>query len=108
MNKSGFVKNLIFLLALVCLWIFPHLYLSTEIDMMKNKERNLQLDLKAQSDKVERLIEREFKPAMAEYRIVKFASDSLGLVRSLKPFDKITIDDNRIKQIKRIVDREYD
>lgn len=108
MNKSNFVKNLVFLIALICLWIFPHLFLSSEIDLLKNQEQNLQSSLKVLNDKIERLIERDLKSLQNEERIVRFAADSLGLVRSLQPFDEITIDGNRVKQIEKIVNEEYD
>lgn len=108
MKTGGFIKNLIFFITLICLWIFPHLYLSTEINVMKNEARNLSQDLKAKSDLIERLIERELKPLKSEDNIVKIAQDSLGLIRSLQPFDEIDIDGNRIKQIERIVNEEYE
>lgn len=108
MNKSNFVKNLVFLIALICLWIFPHLFLSSEIDLLKNQEQNLQTSLKVLNDKIERLIERDLKSLQSEERIVRIATDSLGLVRSLQPFDEVVVDGNRIKQIEKIVNEEYD
>lgn len=108
MNKSNFVKNLIFLFALICLWIFPHLFLSSEIDLLKNQEQTLQLSLQAFNDKIERLVERDLKALQDEYRIVKIAEDSLGLVRSLHPFDEVYVDGNRINQIEKIVNEKYD
>jgi len=108
MNKSNFVKNLIFLIALICLWIFPHLFLSSEIDLLKNQEQNLQTSLKVLNDKIERLIEIDLKSLESEDRIVSFASDSLKMVRSLQPFDEIIVDGNRVKQIEKIVNEEYD
>ncbi len=108
MNKSNFVKNLIFLFALICLWIFPHLFLSSEIDQYINQEQNLQTSLKALNDKIERLVERDLKSLQSEERIVRIAQDSLGLVRSQQPFDEIVIDNNRVKQIEKIVNEEYD
>lgn len=108
MNKSNFVKNLVFLFALICLWIFPHLFLSSEIDLLKNQEQNLQTSLKALNDKIERMIERDLKSLQSEERIVRIAQDSLGLVRSLQPFDEVVIDGNRVKQIEKIVNEEYD
>lgn len=108
MNKSNFVKNLIFLFALICLWIFPHLFLNSEIDLLKNQEQNLQLSLKSLNDKIERLMERDLKSLQSEERIVRIARDSLGLVRTLQPFDEIIIDGNRVKQIEKIVNEEYD
>ena len=108
MKKGNFLKNLIFLFAIVCLWIFPHLFLSSEIDLLKNREQNLLADLKVVNDKVERLVERDLRILQDEQKIVAFASDSLGLVRSLKPFDEIKINGNRVKRIKDIVNEEYD
>ncbi len=108
MKKGNFLKNLIFLFALVCLWIFPHLFLSSEIDLLKNQEQNLLADLKVANDRVERLVERDLRLLQDEQKIVAFASDSLGLVRSLKPFDEIKIDGNRVKRIKETVNEEYD
>ena len=108
MNKSNFVKNLVFLVALICLWIFPHLFLSSEIDLLKNQEQNLRISLKVLNDKIERLIENDLKPLQSEERIVRIASDSLGLVRSLKPFDEVVIDNNRVKQIEKIINEDYD
>ena len=108
MSKSNFLTNLIFVFALASLLIFPHLFLSAEIDLMKNEERNLQAEVKAKNDKLERLIERELKSVINEERIVKIAKDSLGLQRSLKPFEQITIDKNRLELIENIVEKEYE
>lgn len=108
MSKSNFLKNLIFLSALVCLWIFPHLFLSSEIRLLKREEQNLQSKLKVVNDKIERIIAQELRTLQSEERIVRLGIDSLGLVRSLKPFDEIVIDANRIKQIKKIVNKNYD
>ena len=108
MNKSNFVKNLVFLIALICLWIFPHLFLSSEIDLLKNQEQNLQTSLKVLNDKIERLVERDLRSLQNEERIVHIAADSLGLVRSLQPFDEVVVDGNRIKQIEKIVNENYD
>lgn len=108
MNKSNFLKNLIFLSALICLWIFPHLFLSSEIDLLKNQEQNLLVSLKALNDKIERLIERDLKSLQSEDRIVRIAADSLGLVRSIQPFDEVVIDGNKVKQIEKIVNESYD
>ena len=108
MSKSSFLKNLIFLFALVCLWIFPHLFLSSEIDLSKNRIQTLQADLKAFDDKIERLVEQDLRYYQREDRIVNIAADSLGLVRSLRPFDEINIDAERVEQIKKIVNEEYD
>lgn len=108
MNKSNFVKNLIFFFVLISLWIFPHLFLSSEIDLLKNQEQNLQSSLKVLNDRIERLIERDLKSLQSEERIVKIAQDSLGLVRSFQPYDEVIIDGNRVKQIEKIVNEEYD
>ncbi|HET56512.1 MAG TPA: hypothetical protein ENN33_15045 [Ignavibacteria bacterium] len=108
MSKSNFLKNLIFLSALVCLWIFPHLFLSSEIRLLKREEQNLQSKLKVINDKIERIIAQELRTLQSEERIVRLGIDSLGLVRALKPFDEIVIDANRIKQIEKIVNRNYD
>lgn len=108
MNKSNFVKNLIFFFVLISLWIFPHLFLNSEIDLLKNQEQNLQSSLKVLNDRIERLIERDLKSLQSEERIVKIAQDSLGLVRSFQPFDEVIIDGNRVKQIEKIVNEEYD
>jgi hypothetical protein len=54
------------------------------------------------------LVENDLKSLQSEERIVRIASDSLGLVRSLKPFDEIIIDNNRVKQIEKIVNEDYD
>lgn len=108
MNKSGFLKNLIFLFALACFWIFPHLFLSSEINLAKAEAQNLQVDLKVLNDNIERLVEGELEQMQNERRIVRIASDSLGLVRSLKPFDEISIDFNRVKQVEDFVTKEYD
>lgn len=108
MNKSGFLKNLIFLFALACFWIFPHLFLSSEINIASTNARNLQVDLKVLNDNIERLVEGELKRLQNETRIVRIASDSIGLVRSLKSFDEISIDYNRVKQVEDIVNKEYD
>jgi hypothetical protein len=94
MNKSNFVKNLVFLIS--------------EIDLLKNQEQNLRISLKVLNDKIERLVENDLKSLQSEERIVRIASDSLGLVRSLKPFDEIIIDNNRVKQIEKIVNEDYD
>lgn len=108
MNKSSFFKNLIFLFALACFWIFPHLFLSSEINLAKANAQDLQTDLKVMNDNIERLIEGELKLLQDETRVVSIAQDSIGLVRSLKPFDEISIDYNRVKQIENIVTKEYD
>jgi len=108
MSKSNFLKNLIFLSALVCLWIFPHLFLSSEIRLLKREEQNLQSKLKVINDKIERIVAQDLRSLQSEERIVRLGIDSLGLIRSLKPFDEVVIDANRIKQIEKIVSRNYD
>ncbi|MDZ7765213.1 MAG: hypothetical protein U5K00_12420 [Melioribacteraceae bacterium] len=60
------------------------------------------------NDNIERLVEGELKRLQNETRIVRIASDSIGLVRSLKSFDEISIDYNRVKQVEDIVNKEYD
>ena len=75
---------------------------------MKNQEQNLQNSLKVLNDRIERLIERDLKSLQSEERIVSIAQDSLGMVRSLQPFDEVIIDGDRVKQIEKIVNEEYD
>ncbi|MCF8241092.1 MAG: hypothetical protein K9J16_06880 [Melioribacteraceae bacterium] len=106
-EKGTFFRKLVVSTFLLALTLFVYVFTLQEIKTLnKNREKKLELLKSKQSAIEQRKI--EIQKLSAEDRIVKIASDSLGLVRSLKPFDVINVDRRKIEQIKRILEDKYE
>jgi cell division protein FtsL len=106
-KKNSFIPMLLMTSLVLIFSIFIYLFSVNEIKAM-NKDKNILVEKLTQvSNKLETRIV-EVQRLSSENRIVKIAKDSLGLIRSTKPYKTIYIDNDQIKQVNRIVNSKYE
>lgn len=106
-NKNSFSKYLITIIILVAAFLFGYIYLMEEVKVQGRIRIRKEEELIGKRDKLEAKLV-EVQQLSSEERIVKIAVDSLGLIRSLKPFETITVSKREIRQIKEIVEKSYE
>jgi cell division protein FtsL len=106
-KKNSFIPMLLMTSLVLIFSIFIYLFSVNEIKAM-NKDKNLLVEKLTQvSNKLETRIV-EVQRLSSENRIVKFAKEKLGLIRSTKQYEIIYIDNDQINQVYRIVNSKYE
>ena len=106
-KKNSFLPMLLMTLLVLIFSIFIYLFSVNEIKAM-NKEKNILVEKLTQvSNKLETRIV-EVQRLSSENRIVIFAKEKLGLIRSTKQYEIIYIDNDQINQVNRIVNSKYE
>lgn len=106
-TKNSFSKHLIVIAGLTAFFLFSYIYILEEVKAHSRKKIRIEEELVGKKDKLEEKLV-EVQQLSSEERIVKIAEDSLGLIRSLKPYEIISVNKNQINQIKKIVDKKYE
>ena len=106
-RKNSFSKHLIIIAGLTAFFLFSYIYILEEVKANSRMKIRKEEELIGKKDKLEAKLV-EVQQLSSEERIVKIAEESLGLIRSLKPFEIISINENQVKQIKKIVDKKYE
>lgn len=106
-KNNSFVSELLFFLIVFVGALFIYLFTLNEIRILSKSKDGLENLLSQKINDTEQLIV-SVQRLSSEDRIVKIASDSLGLVRSNKVYEKLYIDENQIKRVERIVTSKYE
>ncbi|MFC2134517.1 hypothetical protein ACFLTH_07865 [Bacteroidota bacterium] len=106
-SKNSFSKHLIVIAGLTAFSLFSYIYILEEVKAHSRIRIRKEEELVGKRDKLEAKLV-EVQQLSSEERIVKIAEDSLGLIRSLKPFEVISVNESQVKQIKEIVDKNYE
>ena len=107
MNQGSSIKNFIVLIVTAAVILFIYVASVTEIKRM-NKEKIIKKDLL--NEKMNRLEAKivDFQKLTSEERIVKYAQDSLGLIRPTENLDSIIISKDQADQIEKMLKEKYD
>jgi cell division protein FtsL len=107
MIKGSSLKSFIVIVVTAALMLFAYVASITEIKRMK-KEKITKQELL--NERRNRLDDKsvDIQKLTAEDRIVKFAQDSLGLVRPVENLETIFISKEQIKQIEKLLNEKYD
>ena len=82
-------------------------FVKKEIKTLTKTIADRELNLKVGKGRIEELTV-DIQKYSSEGRIVLFAKDSLNLIRTDKPFDTISVDENQILKIEQLVNSKYD
>ena len=105
--KNFDLKATIGIVFLIAMIMFVYVMIFSEIKNLNlEKLRKTEL-LNERKNKIE-LTKVERQKLMNEDRIVKIASDSLGLIIAPEQYETINVSKNQIKQIQSIVDEKYE
>lgn len=107
MKKNSFLKNLIFITAGVAAVLLIYVFVLAEIKTLSKEKVRTQDLLSEKKNKIE-AAQVEIQKLTAEERIVRIATDSLGMVRSAQPFETINVNKSQIEQIEKIVNSKYE
>jgi hypothetical protein len=107
MKQGSSIKNFIVLIVTAAVILFIYVASVTEIKRM-NKEKIIKKDLL--NEKMNRLEAKivDFQKLTSEERIVKYAQDSLGLIRPTENLDSIIISKDQADQIEKMLKEKYD
>ncbi len=106
-KSNSFVSELLFFLIVFVGTLFVYLFTLNEIRTLSKSKDGLENLLSQKLNDTEQLIV-SVQQLSSEDRIVRMASEELGLVRSPKEYDKLYIDENQIKRVEKIVTSKYE
>ncbi|MBN1299737.1 MAG: hypothetical protein JW995_00850 [Melioribacteraceae bacterium] len=107
MRKNAFLSELTISLMIFIGSLFVYLFSLNEIKRFNKEIDTLQSLLREKINQKE-LYTVEVQRLMSEDRIVKIASDSLGLVRSGTIYKSIFVDEAQLARVNEIVNRRYE
>src|ERR1035437_3252715 len=102
MKQGSSLKNFILGVAIISLIMFAHVLLITEIKRI-NSEKIKKLEILNGKLNVEKAKFVDVQMLTSEEKIVKFAQDSLALIRSKENLEIITVHKDQINQIEKLV-----
>jgi len=107
MKQGSSLKNFILLVIAVAVVLFAYVATYSEIKrIMKekiSKQDLLNVKLNAMEDKLV-----DVQRLTTEDRIVRFAQDSLGMIRPKENLDTIFVSKDQINQIEKLLKEKYD
>ena len=107
MQKSLFFLNLMFTSIIIAMVFFSYLFMVGNIKVLNKNISRTSESLKEMHNRVEaKLI--DIQKLSSEERIVKIASDSLGLIRAVEPFEIITVSPAQIQRIEKILSSKHE
>lgn len=106
MKFSAF-KHIVLLTLIIGGFLFAYVVLVGEIKSLNRQKLSKEELLTEKLNKV-RESEVEVQRLSSEIRVVEYAKDSLGLVRSTAPFEVLSVNEAQIKQIEKIINSKYD
>ena len=107
MNESRIFKKFLLVIMLVLGTLFGHLILTAKIKVLNKQAEILNARLARTQDELDAKIVL-LQKLSSEERIVKIARQKLGLVRANKPFEKIYVNENKIKRLEKLVKAKYE
>jgi hypothetical protein len=107
MKQGSSIRSFIILIIIAAVILFVYVASVTEIKSM-NKEKIIKLELL--NEKMNRLETKlvDVQKLTSEERIVKFAQDTLGLIRPTENLDSIIISKDQADQIEKMLKEKYD
>lgn len=105
--KVSSLKSFIVIVVAVALLLFTYVVTLTEIKRINKEKIYKQQVLNERKNRIEAKVV-EIQKLTSEDRIVKFAQDSLGMVRPNDNLDAIQVSKEQIKQIEKLVSDKYD
>jgi hypothetical protein len=107
MKQGSSIRSFIVLIVIAAVILFAYVASVTEIKRM-NKEKIVKKELL--NEKLNRLQAKivDVQKLTSEERIVKFAQDSLGLIRPAENLDAISISKDQADQLEKILKEKYD
>ena len=107
-NKPNtFLSNLLIIAVSFAAIMLIYVFVLAEVKGLNKEKIRLEERLVVNKNKLEtRMV--EVQRLTTEERIANIASDSLGLIRALKPFETIRINPVQLKKIEEIVNGKYE
>lgn len=106
-KPNTFLSNLLIIAASFAAIMLIYVFVLAEVKGLNKERVRLEDRLVVNRNKLETRIV-EIQRLTGEERIAHIASDSLGLVRALKPFDTIRINRVQLKKLEEIVNGKYE
>ncbi len=107
MSSKMFLKLLLGTMFVAVLFFFK-VHIASQVKYLSKEKNLLQDSIHVEQGKFNDLKFNDYQKFTAKERVVKFAVDSLGLEIAERPFEVLYIEENKIKQIERIVNRRYE
>jgi cell division protein FtsL len=104
--KNSFVK-IFFLIVLFTATLFVYEMTLAEIEVM-NKDKIKLSEIFNEKKNIIETKQVEVQKLSSEERIIRIASDSLGLIRSRSPFEILNVDKSQIEQLEKIINSKYE
>ena len=105
--KGSSLRNFIILVVTVSLISFTYVVTLSEIKRINKEKIYKQQVLNERKNRIEAKVV-EIQKLTSEDRIVKFAKDSLGMIRPSENLDAIQVSKEQLKQIEKLVNDKYD
>lgn len=105
--KGSSLKNFIAVVVAVAVLLFTYVVTLTEIKRFNKEKIYKQQVLNERRNKIEAKVV-EIQKLTSEDRIVKYAQDSLDMIRPNDNLDVIRISKEQIKQMEKLVNNKYD
>lgn len=107
MIKGSSLKSFLVIVVTAALMLFAYVAIITEIKRMNNEKITKHEMLNERHNRLdEKLV--DVQKLTSEDRIVKFAQDSLGLIRPTENLETIFVSKEQIKQVEKILNEKYD
>lgn len=107
-KKKGFIgRVIIYMIVPIVSSVFLYLILNTENRHMYKEIALMEEELGALQNRMESRI-AEVQRLESENRIVKLASERLGMIRINETIEQLFISQEKINRIRRIVDNKYE
>jgi hypothetical protein len=107
MKQGSSLKKFILGVAVISLMMFAHVILITEIKRI-NSEKIKKLEILNGKLNVEKAKFVDVQMLTSEEKIVKFAQDSLAMIRQKENLEIIVVPKDQINQIEKLVNEKYD
>ena len=105
--KAPSLRSFISIAIAIASLLFIYVAVITEIKNMNRDKINKMEKLNDQKNRIEMEMV-EIQKLTAEDRIVKFAQDSLGMIRPKENLDSLIVSKDQINQIEKLVNEKYD
>ncbi len=105
--KGSSLKNFLVIVVAVAVLLFTYVVTLTEIKRINKEKIYKRQLLNERKNRIEAKVV-EIQKLTSEDRIVKFAQDSLGMIRLGDNLDAIQASIEQIKQIEKLVNDKYD
>lgn len=108
MNKKGssFFKKILMGVITITPLLFAYIFTLNEIKEMNAKKNNILEELREKENKLE-IKKVTYQKLTSEDEIVKKAKEKFDLIR-IDHLDKITINKNKISNLKKFIAKKYD